>query len=59
MLCAVNFRTMDFIQRVTGKRKDNDEFVTGSLMYDYDQDCWRFKELNNQLKIKQQWNTKI
>jgi hypothetical protein len=29
------------VKKVTGKRKDNDEFVTGSLMYDFDQDCWR------------------
>ena len=41
MLCAVNFKIMDFIKQVTGKRKDNDEFITGSLMYDFDQDCWR------------------
>jgi len=28
-------------KRHTAKRKDNGQFVTGSLMYDFDQDCWR------------------
>jgi hypothetical protein len=32
---------MNFPKKVIGKRKDNNETVSGSLMYDFDQDCWR------------------
>jgi hypothetical protein len=32
---------MELNKRHTAIRKDNDKPVTGSLLYDYDQDCWR------------------